>query len=50
MTLKREAGSGKLGELYQNVIFTASCMIRSPALTVGRPNVVLGVRVVPDTL
>jgi hypothetical protein len=41
---------GSLIQSHQNVIFTANCMIRSPALAEARPKVVLGVRVVPDTL
>jgi hypothetical protein len=36
--------------LIQKVIFAASCMIRSPAVAVGRPNNVPRVNVVPATL
>jgi len=36
--------------VYQNVIFTASCMIRSPAVAVGRPKSEFLVNVVPATL
>ena len=45
-----DESTGAVGLPVQKVILTATCMIRSPAVAVGRPNNVPRVSVVPTTL